>query len=677
MNKIKLITFALLLAVFSSACSSETPIVATPTGTSVVKSSPAPSRTTEDAPRATQTLTPVEIDYEPVFQTAECQFELPPGQVEGESVECGYLEIPENRTDPNTRQIRLAVAIFRHPEGATDPDPIIYLSGGPGGSSLELINLAFDQVFEPYFETGRDLIFFDQRGIGYSKPALDCLEVQDLSLDMLDNEVGGRQITDQEAYDLMLNSFLACGEDLEGKADLNTYNSAASAADVNDLRRALGYDQVNLWGVSYGTRLALGVMRDYPEGLRSVILDSTYPPDVDLYLAAPQNADRAFNVLFDACTEDPNCNQHYPDLREVFYETVDVLEAMPYRTTINNPLSGESFEAVIDGETFIGLIFQLLYETELLKNLPMFIYQANQGDFDMLSRIYGLLLVEIPLISRGMNLSVQCNEEAAFSSLEGFQDAIADYPQVAPLYNVSTLGEMGFQICRDWDSGRAAPIENEPVHSQVPTLILAGEFDPITPPSWGLQAMQTLENSYYFEFPGVGHGASSVEGCPKKMSIDFFREPLQAPDDTCIDSMMTDFITPVALGELSFITVVIPDLGIQVSIPDGWTQIQPEYYISPDQSVEIVFLKSQDTSPDNLLERWGASEPIEQIQANGLTWTLYRVRIDDLSAVGYVAVSQSEDGMYIVLVLSLPGKQEEIYEPLVIPLVESFRIEPQ
>lgn len=649
----------------------------TPVDTLALKNSLTPSQIATQPAQATQTLTPLEIDYEPVFQEATCEFEMPPGQLEGETVECGYLEIPENRTDPNSRQIQLAVAIFRHPDGAAHPDPIIYLSGGPGGSSLELISLSFDQVFAPFFSSGRDLIFFDQRGVGFSKPALDCPETQDLSLDLLDNQVGGRQVSDQEAYNLILSSFLDCGNDLAGEADLTAYNTSANAADVNDLRRALGYDQVNLWGVSYGTRLALGVLRDYPEGLRSVILDSAYPPDVDLYLDAPENADRAFNLLFDACADDPICNQNYPDLQEIFFETVDLLEARPYNTTIVNPLTGESFDALIDGETLIGLIFQLLYETELLKNLPMYIYQSNQGDFDMLSRIFGLLLVEIPLISRGMNLSVQCNEEMAFSSLEEFRIVLADHPKLAPLYSLSTLGEMGFQICREWNSGRANPIENEPVYSQIPTLIMAGEFDPITPPAWGLQVKQTLENSYYYEFPGVGHGASSVEGCPRQIALDYIQDPLQAPDDTCIDEMIFGFVTPVDLDELSFTTVEIPDLGIQVSIPDGWTQIQPEYYISPDQSIEIVFLKSQDTSPDNLLQRWGASEPMEQIQANELNWTLYQVNIEDLGAVGYVGVSQSQDELYIVLILSLPGKQEEIYEPLFLPLVESFVVEPQ
>jgi pimeloyl-ACP methyl ester carboxylesterase len=648
----------------------------TPTDTPGSMSEPTAVQSVTQTPQATQTQPVLEIVYEPKFEAASCPFELPPGLVEGQDVECGYLEVPENRSDPNSRQIRLAVAIFRHPDGATHPDPIIYLSGGPGGSALELLNLAFDQIFAPYFSAGRDIIFLDQRGIGLSNPALDCPDVQDLSIDLLDNQVGGRQLSDQEAYDLILNGFVDCGEDLDKEADLTAYNTAANAADVDDLRKALGYNKINLWGVSYGTRLALGVMRAFPEGLRSVILDSAYPPEVDLYLEAPKNADRAFNVLFNACAEDPVCNENYPELREVFFDTVDLLEDRPYETVIINPLTGESYDALIDGETLMGLIFQLLYETELLANLPMLIYQANQGDFEMLSRIYGLLLVEIPLISRGMSLSVQCNEEVAFSSLEGFRKTLSEYPEMTPLFSFSTLGEMGYQICQDWNSGQADPIENEPIHGQVPTLILAGEFDPITPPEWGLQVKQSLDKSYYYEFPGVGHGASTVEGCPRQITLDFIQDPTRALDSACIGEMSFGFVTPVNLDELSFSDMEIPQMGIQVSIPSDWTKVQPDYFISPDQSIEIVFLQSQETSPANLLRRWGASEPIEEIQENELSWTLYQVNIQDLGAAGFVAISPGEAGQYIMLVVTTPGKQNDIYAPLVLPIVKSIKLGP-
>ena len=141
--------------------------------------------------------------------------------------------------------------------------------------------------------------------------------------------------------------------------------------------------------------------------------------------------------------------------------------------------------------------------------------------------------------------------------------------------------------------------------------------------------------------------------------------------------MSFGFVTPVDLNELSFMVMEIPQIGIQVSMPDDWTQVQPDYFISPDQSIEILFLRSQESSPENLLRRWGASEPIEQIQVNELSWNLYQVNIQDLGAAGFVAVSTDESGMYILLVLSIPSKQDDIYETLVIPIVRSIKLKPQ
>ncbi|MCJ7659788.1 MAG: alpha/beta hydrolase, partial [Anaerolineales bacterium] len=219
-----------------------------------------------------------QVQYQPIFEGAPCPFEIPAGQVEGETVECGYLVVPENRNDPKTKNIRLSVAIFRHPDGATYDDPIIFLEGGPGASPLEFIRFSFDIIYPPLFATGRDIIFFDQRGVGNSEPALDCPEVVAQSLELMDFELDGQNLSKEDIYALNLESMLACGDRINQEADLTAYNTVANAADVNDLRLALGYEKVNLWSISYGTRLALGVMRDFPEGVRSAVLDSVYPP---------------------------------------------------------------------------------------------------------------------------------------------------------------------------------------------------------------------------------------------------------------------------------------------------------------------------------------------------------------------------------------------------------------
>jgi len=474
--------------------------------------------------------------YRPVFEKTNCPFSPPPGWVDGRTVECGVLLVPENRSERDNRTIRLAVAIF-HPQGGTsEPDPVIYLSGGPGASALELIYLTFERGYAPMLASNRDIIIFDQRGVGFSDPVLDCTNAQDLGLELLDNELDERQLTDEEIGVLFDDAYRTCARDLAEIADLSMYNSLASAADVNDLRIALGYEKINLWGASYGTRLALSVMRDYPESIRSAVLDSVYPPDVDMYLETPANLERSMTLLFDTCAADLACNAAYPDLRQVFFDMIGVLNEMPASLVVVNSLNGKSYKMLFTGDALFGLVFQLLYQTDILPYLPGLIYDASHGEFDVIGRIYGSLLGLGSISSQGMTFSVQCNEEIPFSSLDQFEDMLISYPDFAPYLRKSIVGEIGYHICTFWDSGQADDRENEPVISEIPSLVLHGEFDPITPPAWGKHAAETLSHSYYYLFPAVGHGAGVTE-CGWSMMINFILNPSQPPDDVCLSEM--------------------------------------------------------------------------------------------------------------------------------------------
>jgi pimeloyl-ACP methyl ester carboxylesterase len=306
---------------------------------------------------------------------------------------------------------------------------------------------------------------------------------------------------------------------------------------VNDLRLALGYDQVNLWGGSYGTRLALEVMRRYPLGLRSVVLDSVYPPDVDLYAEAPANFSRALDRLFAACAANPICDQAYPNLRNDFFETVQRLDAPPVLREIQNPFSGEKYETWMDGGTLLALTFQLLYDSKLRFLLPGQIYAASQGDYTAFDRVRGALIGQLGLSSRGMMFSVQCNEELPFSSLESLKLGQESHPEISALYESALLGELTFRICEKWGAGQAEASANQAVHSDIPTLVMSGEFDPITPPAWGRHAAESLEKAFFYEYPGLGHGTSVVEDCPRGMMTAFLANPAAPPADACIGEM--------------------------------------------------------------------------------------------------------------------------------------------
>ena len=459
------------------------------------------------------------IIYQPIFEPALCAFPVPSGY----NPECGYLIVPENRAQADSPLIRLHVAIFRNRAGVLVPDPVVHLAGGPGSSSLNVASYMFGQGLDAILEQ-RDFVLFDQRGTGYSQPRLDCPERSSVTGTLLE-----RGLSAPGNDQLILDAFRRCRDRLLGEGiDLSVYNSAASAADLNDLRLALGYDKLNLYAVSYGTRLALTLMRDHPEAVRSAVLDSVYPPQVNLYTALAPNAERAFNVFFARCAADASCNASFPDLRGVFYRLVDQLNAAP----ISLPFSvggGESTVRV-DGSLLIDVLFVGLYNPAVTASMPKMISDISQGNYGILRERLALYFDSSSALA--MQMSVQCAEEIPLNAAEeAFSAAQGTSPQIAFFYPASV--QPLFAVCREWTGAAPDPRENLPVSSDIPALILAGDHDPITPPDWGRLAAQTLSRAYFYEFAGHGHWVTRSSGCALSMALEFWKDPVQDPGLVC------------------------------------------------------------------------------------------------------------------------------------------------
>ena len=658
---------------------------ATPTSTVTLTVREPTATPTQVAPESTATAVPTptpqaHYEYVPVFEEAPCPFALPAGHVEGETVECGYLHVPEDRTNPDSRDIRLAVAIFRHPDGAPEPDPIIYLEGGPGGSALKVRVPSFDASFGPIFAANRDLILLDQRGVGLSEPALDCPAFTELYLDLLDLEVDGERLTAQEILDRKVEAFLACAQDLSAVADLSAYNTVANAADVNDLRIALGYDKVNLWGSSYGSRLALGVMRDFPDGLRSVVLDAPYTPEVDIYLDTPGSFDRALNVLIQECAAHEACNAAYPDLGVVLFDTVDRLNESPASFEVIHPLTRESYTKVVDGDGLVELVFRSLYDTAMRPLLPQAIYDASEGTFTSFVRTASLDIWRQDIRSWGMYFSVLCNEEVPFSSLEAFRSTLAEYPELARFFEGFEAGGLAYAVCPDWGAGEADARENEPIRSDIPTLIMTGQYDPIVPPGWGQQAAQTLTTSYFFEFAGMGHGASGAD-CPRTMMLAFLDDPTTAPDDACIAEMeVSPFVVPVQAADIELQPYTNKELGLSGVVPAGWTEARPGLFARASSALDVAVLQvavEREMNAKELLDAmakgYGLAESPESTgerQANDLTWSLYAFQVQGVPRD--LALAESEGATLIVLLRSAANERDALYEAVFLPAVEAM-----
>ncbi|MBN8583332.1 MAG: alpha/beta fold hydrolase, partial [Anaerolineae bacterium] len=336
----------------------------------------------EIAPEATSTLLPPTplptalptFAYEPRYEEAACQFEAP----RGVRVTCGFVTVPESRTTNNGRTLKLAVAVYRSTSTNPSPDPVLFLQGGPGGEAVQLSANAFSVLVQPFLST-RDYITFDQRGTGYSDPLMNCDELDKVYRQDI---YGTLPLESKEL--VYQNAFFSCGGLLQAQGnDLHAYSTVESAADLRDIVRLLGYEKVNLYGVSYGTRLALVTMRNHPEIVRSAILDSVVPVEANVVEEHPRSVDSALSQMFVSCAVDPNCARAYPDLATVFWDLVKELDANPVTLSTSAYPIGTVTETV-DGAYLLSVITGSLRSPDFIITAPQTIYRVKDGDYSTL-----------------------------------------------------------------------------------------------------------------------------------------------------------------------------------------------------------------------------------------------------------------------------------------------------
>jgi pimeloyl-ACP methyl ester carboxylesterase len=368
---------------------------------------------------------------------------------------------------------------------------------------------------------------FDQRGIGYSTPSLKCTELKPLQ----DASLSGANYnqTYEQAAQTCYNRLVSQG------IDLNGFNSIQNAGDVNDVIHALGYKQMTLYGVSYGTRLALTTMRLYPAAVHAVVLDSTYPPDHNRN-ELPSDAQRVFNTFFQGCAKDTNCNTAYPNLQNTFYSLVDTLNSQPITFDTADPTTGQQYTVTFGGDDLVGFLFSGLYVTQLIPDLPKLILQIKAHDYTQFSTIYGALTFD-DSFSEGMFYSTECSEDWPYLTQQDITTSEQGIdPHITKVFGQADE-EQEYSICQLWKVQKAPVAQKQPVVSSIPTLVLAGEYDPITPPANGQDAAKTLSHSYFFQFPGQGHGQEYSSTCSDTIINAFEDNSSQQPDGSCISQM--------------------------------------------------------------------------------------------------------------------------------------------
>ncbi len=415
-----------------------------------------------------------------------CELRVP-GTAIAAPAECGRLEVPENPNDPDGRRISLNVARVPAMGRTAKPDPLIFFAGGPGQAATEawlLVAGALRKVNEE-----RDIILVDQRGTGGSNP-LKCPEVE--IHDLLSND-----------WDRLEDLARNCLEGIEG--DPRFYTTTIAMQDYDRVRQALGYEQVNLFGGSYGTRAAQVYLRLFPERVRAVVLDSVMPQDEAMGVDHAQNLDRSVSRVLENCSADPDCSAQFPDTPAKLRGLIQRLENEAVPTTFDHPLTGETLEFDFDRDALAGSLRFLMYSPESQALLPLLINEAAASN--NFSRLASQMLIATAGLEEGiavgMQNSVMCAE---------------DYP-LFPSDDSASGMLMGNQLiealrvqCEIWPRGPVPEDFHAPVVSDKPTLLLSGELDPVTPPEYGEHTAQYFSNSLHLVGHGQGH-ILTTRGC--------------------------------------------------------------------------------------------------------------------------------------------------------------------
>ena len=408
---------------------------------------------------------------------------------------CGTLSVPEDPADPNGPRIRLSIAVVPAIATRARPDPLFLIAGGPGQGSIH----GFAPLVGAFagIRRERDLVMVDQRGTGDSN-RLDC--------DMPDDALEGGDIP-PEALRALART---CLQSLPGRAQF--YTTSVAVGDLDAVRAALGYPQVNVFGGSYGSRVAQHYARRFPQHTRTVVLDGVVPPELALVPNIAIESQRALDRVFARCTAEPECNRRFPAVARQFAKLDARLRQGPVTVTLADPVTGETRKLEVTRAHLVTMARMLTYSPGAASILPLVVHEAaTNGNYGPLAAQAEMIGDDLErMISMGMHNSVVCAEDAP-----RFDGAVNRRDLEATAIGVLMLDGMR-AICEDWPRGRVDEDFAEPLHSAVPALLLSGEFDPATPASYGAMAAKGFRNSLHVVVPGQGHGQTRLP-CVQKM----------------------------------------------------------------------------------------------------------------------------------------------------------------
>ena len=430
---------------------------------------------------------------------------------------CTTIEVPEDRSTGQGRKVPLDIVVLPALGAAAAPDPVFVLSGGPGSAAAELAP-AYARTLDG-LRSKRDIVLVNQRGTGRSSP-LHC----------------GPE--DSKVLDDFLPAAVveACRRRAEQSANLRLYTTPIAMDDLDEVRAALGYDQINLLGTSYGTRAALAYLHQHPQTVRTAILQGVAPPWMRAPLSYARDAEDAFSGLVRECALDASCRAAFPDPRSDLHRALERLQAGPVRVSVPGGPQGQNIRVELTRDLVAEGVRNWMYSPAGVASLPLALNAAAQGDFSLLAApIVRSSRSRATLISKGMFLSVICAED---------QPSLSDSAEIARAVAGTFLGTYRLRQhaagCKQWPRGSIPESYYEPVQSNAPVLILSGEFDPVTPPHWGESVVRHLPGGLHLVVPGGGHGFTGLKGedCVTAIMARFVSAgTVQGLDSSCLQKV--------------------------------------------------------------------------------------------------------------------------------------------
>jgi pimeloyl-ACP methyl ester carboxylesterase len=432
---------------------------------------------------------------------------------------CGSLSVYENRSSGTGRTIPINVVVIPAIDRTSNGVPVFFLDGGPGVSATK--NSGFFADSSNPYRKNHDVVLIDVRGTGASNP-LHCRQLQFMA-----------SISDQLSEMYPVGAVRECYDSLSGFADLTRYNTVAMAMDMEEIRVWLGYEKIGLFALSFGTRLAQVYMKMFPKSVESCVLWSPTTTNSRMPLYHAKFADESLARLLEDCRRDSLCNLAYPDLEAEFNVLLMNGKAKPFEYR-EGSLDGDTDRLLIPWHAFHTKLRSLMYSPYGLRQIPYLIHQSYLGNWKAFIALYPDTATYDDFIAEGLYLCVTCTEDVPFIA-----DREADsltHDTFMGMYRIDRQRK----ACENWERGVIPADFFEPLVSGIPTLILSGYFDPVTPPSLAATIAGTLSHGYHITIPAMSHvfdGLSNVE-CFDRMVLDFFDNPGAAPESECVNLMV-------------------------------------------------------------------------------------------------------------------------------------------